>query len=231
MLTLWDLLDPIIIRIAPAKRPAPPARTRPPLQVVVAPPANRVLERPSSAQVNPAVARPAPARTPAKRPRAGVKRKGSAGEAATSEMQAKYDAVVKLMLETHRIRIRKWRTSMSGIAWYVTYRDGTRVNLIESPRPKGPMSAAIFLHEIGHHAIGFNVYRPRCLEEYHAWRWSLEAMEQHGLNITDAVRLRMHRSLWYAVQKAKRRGIKSVPEELTPFLEKPSFARRRKRAA
>jgi hypothetical protein len=144
-------------------------------------------------------------------------------------MQARYDAVVRTMLETHGIRVRKWRTSMSGIAWYVTYRDGTRVNLIEAPRPKGPMSAAVFLHEIGHHAIGFNVYRPRCLEEYHAWRWSLEAMQEHGLNITDAVRLRMHRSLWYAVQKAKRRGIKRIPDELAPFLERPSFGRRRKR--
>ena len=144
-------------------------------------------------------------------------------------MQVKYEAVARQMLEKYNIRVRKWRKSMSGIAWYVTYQDGRRVNLIESPRPLGPMSVAIFLHEIGHHAIGFNVYKPRCLEEFHAWRWSLEAMEAHGLNITDAVRLRMHRSLWYAVEKAKRRGIKQIPAELTPFLQKPSFARRRRR--
>ena len=144
-------------------------------------------------------------------------------------MQTKYDVVARQMLDTYGIRVRKWRKNMSGIAWYVTYQDGRRVNLIESPRPLGPMSVAIFLHEIGHHAIGFNVYRPRCLEEFHAWRWSLQAMEANGLNITDAVRLRMHRSLWYAVEKAKRRGIKRIPEELTPFLEKPSFARRSRR--
>jgi hypothetical protein len=142
-------------------------------------------------------------------------------------MQAKYDAVAEHMLDTYGIRVRKWRKSMSGIAWYVTYRDGKRVNLIEAPRPCGPMSAAVFLHEIGHHAIGFNVYKPRCLEEYHAWRWSLEAMHMHGLNITEAVRLRMHRSLWYAVDKAKRRGLKNIPVELTPFLVKPSVQRRR----
>lgn len=146
-------------------------------------------------------------------------------------MQAKYDAVVALMLQTHQVRVRKWRTSMSGIAWYVTYRDGRIQRLIEAPRPKGPMSVAVFLHEIGHHAIGFNVYKPRCLEEYHAWRWALEAMAEHGLNITDQVKLRVHRSLWYAAEKAKRRGIKRIPEELTPYLEKPSFKRRRRRTA
>lgn len=143
-------------------------------------------------------------------------------------MQAKYDAVVALMLQTHQIRVRKWRSSMSGIAWYVTYRSGHVQRLIEAPRPKGPMSVAVFLHEIGHHAIGFDVYRPRCLEEYHAWRWALEAMETHGLNITDQVRLRVHRSLWYAVQKAKRRGIKQIPTELLAFEEKPAATRRRR---
>jgi len=136
-------------------------------------------------------------------------------------MQAKYDAVTRLMLDRYEIRVRKWRSGMSGVAWFVTYRDGRVQRLIESPKPKGPMSAAVFLHEIGHHAIGFDVYKPRCLEEYHAWRWALEAMQQHNLNISDAVRYRMHRSLWYAVQKAKRRGIKHVPPELTPFLDPP----------
>jgi hypothetical protein len=222
MLTLWDLLDPIIIKLAPRKKPVPRdvvALDDSPCPTLPAPPQPIVIAQ-SPPRTKPRAARP-------------TKQSKSPKPADSSDdgMQAKYDAVTKLMLDTYRIRVRKWRSGMCGIAWYVTYRDGTRVNLIEAPRPKGPMSAAVFLHEIGHHAIGFNVYKPRCLEEYHAWRWSLEAMQQHNLNITDAVRLRMHRSLWYAVQKAKRRGIKSIPAELTPFLEKPSFARRRKRAA
>ena len=144
-------------------------------------------------------------------------------------MEDRYEAVTRLMLKTYGIRVRKWRTSMSGVAWCVTYRSGKVNRLIESPRPRVPMSAAVFLHEIGHHAIGFNVYKPRCLEEYHAWRWSLTAMEANGLNITDQVRYRMHASLWYAVAKAKRRGIKSVPDELAPFMERP--ARRRRTAS
>lgn len=220
MLTLWDLIDPLLSRLV-AKPPAPRPRLKAPEPARPQPQAARNEIKPPA---SPGPARPLQSKTHPKRRRAG-------GESADAGMQAKYDAVVRQMLATHGIRVRKWRKSMSGIAWYVLYRDGTRVNLIESPRPKGPMSIAIFLHEIGHHAIGFDVYKPRCLEEYHAWRWSMEAMQQHGLNITDAVRLRMHRSLWYAVQKAKRRGIKRIPDELTPYLEKPSFARRRRRAA
>jgi hypothetical protein len=94
--------------------------------------------------------------------------------------------------------------------------------MIEAPYPKGPMSASIFLHEVGHHAIGFDRYKPRCLEEFHAWRWSLEAMEAEGLDVTEAVRHRMAVSLWYAVRKAAKRGIKSLPPELHPFIERPA---------
>jgi hypothetical protein len=135
-------------------------------------------------------------------------------------MQDRYDAMAREQLDLHGVRVRRYRTAMTGIAWQVRYRDGTVRRLIEAPRPKGPMSAAIFLHEIGHHAIGFDVYKPRCLEEYHAWVYSIAAMERYGLNITEGVRKRMHNSLWYAVEKAKRRGIKQVPPELEPFLRR-----------
>lgn len=141
--------------------------------------------------------------------------------AASLSAQERYDAVVKAMLSQYGIKVRKWRKNMSGVAYELRYRDGSVKRLLESPYPKGPMSAAIFLHEIGHHAIGFNRYKPRCLEEYHAWKWSLEAMEAQGLDVTDAVRYRMHLSLWYAVGKASRRGIKNLPPELLPFVEKP----------
>jgi len=122
------------------------------------------------------------------------------------------------MLSEHRVRVRKWRTSMSGVAWEVHYEDGRVSRLIESPRPKGPVSASIFLHEIGHHAIGFNRRRVRCLEEYEAWLWSLEQMERHGITITQRVRDRVRDSLRYAVWKAQRRGLKRVPPELLPYL-------------
>jgi len=134
-------------------------------------------------------------------------------------MALKYEQITKEMLAKYGVRVRKWRSSMSGVAWQVTYRDGTISRLLESPKPKGPMSAAIFLHEIGHHAIGFGTYKPRCLEEYYAWKFSIDTMGELGLNVTDRVHERMHDSLNYAIEKAVRRGLKELPAELLPFVE------------
>ena len=134
-------------------------------------------------------------------------------------MQRRYDELVIEMKKTHGVRVVKWRNSTSGCAWEVSYGDGTVRRLIEAPYPRGPMSCAVFLHEIGHHAIGLRTYRPRCLEEFHAWRWALVEMEQRGLNVTEGVRKRRDAALRYAVGKAVRRGLKKLPSELVPYLE------------
>ena len=107
---------------------------------------------------------------------------------------------------------------MSGCAWRVYYHDGRTVNFIESPYPKTPISLAIFLHEVGHHAIGFNTYRQRCEEEYHAWRWAIEQMRELGIEPDAKVQRRFRLSMQYAVGKAVRRGIKSIPQTLVEFL-------------
>ncbi len=143
---------------------------------------------------------------------------------AKSTMQQRYDALVAEMKATYNLRIRKWRSSTSGCAWQVTYEDGQVVRLIESPYPRGPMSCAVFLHEVGHHAIGLRTYRPRCLEELKAWEWSLNAMREHGFNVTPAVEKRVAESLHYAVAKARRRGLKRLPAELLPYLKPPLSA-------
>jgi hypothetical protein len=129
----------------------------------------------------------------------------------------RYEAVARLMLARYDIRVRKWRSSTSGVAWQVSYADGTVSRLIESPRPRGPISVAVFLHEVGHHAIGLGTYKPRCLEEYHAWLFSLQQMHAHGLNITPNVHERVDNALRYAVYKAKRRGLRALPVELLPY--------------
>ena len=135
-------------------------------------------------------------------------------------MQDRYDAMAREQLTLPAVRTRRYRPAMTGTPWQVRYRDGSVGRLIEAPRPKGPMSAAVFLHEIGHHAIGFDVYKPRCLEEYHAWAYAIAQMDRYQLNITAGVRKRMHNSLAYAIAKAQRRGLKQLPPELTPFIKR-----------
>ena len=133
-------------------------------------------------------------------------------------IQSKYDAIVEKMKETYGFRIRKWRSSMSGCAWELRDKQGNITRMVESPFPRGPMSCVIFLHEVGHHAIGFHVYKPRCLEEYYAWEWAMKAMEANDVRITTNVLKRRDNALRYALAKALRRGLKRVPVELEQFL-------------
>jgi hypothetical protein len=133
-------------------------------------------------------------------------------------IQKKYDALVVKMKESYGFKIRKWRTSMSGCAWELKDKQGNVFRMLESPYPKGPMSCAIFLHEVGHHAIGFHTYKPRCLEEYYAWEWSIQAMKANEINITQNVLKRRDKALQYAVAKALRRGLKRVPVELELYI-------------
>jgi hypothetical protein len=142
-----------------------------------------------------------------------------------SQRQASYDLLVNEMKAEHGFRVRKWRRSMSGCAWELRYRDGRRQRMLEAPYPKSPLSCSIFLHEVGHHAIGLGSVRPRCLEELRAWEWSLAAMASRGLDIDDKVRTRVQRSMEYAVAKAARRGIKTLPEELLAYAPRPRATR------
>jgi hypothetical protein len=116
------------------------------------------------------------------------------------------------------VRIRRWRRSMSGCAWRVDYADGTSIRWIEAPVPRTPISLAIFLHECGHHAIGFKTYRLRCEEEYHCWQYAIVRMREFGVEPDEKVWRRVQLSMRYAVGKAIRRGLKSLPAELAPYL-------------
>lgn len=132
-------------------------------------------------------------------------------------MVAPYDSIIREMKQRYDVRVRRWRRAMSGCAWRVQMADGRILNWIESPYPKTPISLAIFLHEIGHHAIGFNVYKRRCEEEYYAWQWAIEQMRRYGVPIDERVKRRYEMSMRYAVGKAMRRGIKQLPEMLVRF--------------
>lgn len=106
---------------------------------------------------------------------------------------------------------------MSGCAWRADFADGRSINWIESPPPRTPLSLAIFLHEVGHHVIGFDTYRHRCEEELAAWTWALDEMRRRGVEPDQRTLTRVHRSLHHAVNKAVRRGIKRLPEPLRAY--------------
>lgn len=109
---------------------------------------------------------------------------------------------------------------MSGVAWRLRYPDGREESWLESPFPKTRISLAIFLHEIGHHAVGFNRFPTRAEEEYRVWVWALEKMRELGIEPDARTLRRFERSMEYAVGKAVRRGVKRLPVELVRFLPK-----------
>jgi hypothetical protein len=43
-------------------------------------------------------------------------------------------------------------------------------------------------------------------------------MRERGFNVTPAVEKRVHNSLRYAVRKARRRGLRALPEELRHYV-------------
>jgi hypothetical protein len=131
---------------------------------------------------------------------------------------ADYSSIVNEMKRCYGLRVRRWRRSMTGCAWRVLYQDGNAINWIEAPYPRTPISLAIFLHEVGHHVIGFDRYRRRCDEEYHAWQWALAEMRRQGVEPDARVLRRYDLSMRYAVDKAMRRGARQFAEPLHAFL-------------
>ena len=128
-----------------------------------------------------------------------------------------FPEIVRRVKALHSIRVRKWRRTMTGCAWRVDHADGQSVKWIESPLPRSPISLAIFLHEVGHHVIGFDTHRRRCEEEFHAWQWALQSMATLGIPPDDRTLERVELSLRYAVDKAVRRGLKTLSEDLRAY--------------
>ena len=124
-----------------------------------------------------------------------------------------YAGMVRELKTRYKISIRKWRTHMSGVAYELTYADGRIKRLISAPKPRSAVSAAIFLHEVGHHAIGFRRYSPRCLEEYYVWQWTFREMAARGIALDPRVQRHYRRSMYHYIKLARKHG-QHVPAEL-----------------
>ncbi len=131
-------------------------------------------------------------------------------------MPAHYGVMVRELKSRYKISIRKWRTNISGVAYELTYRDGRIKRLISAPKPRSPVSAAIFLHEVGHHAIGFRRYSLRCLEEYYVWQWTFREMAARDIPIDARVDRHYKRSMYHYVRLA-RLHCQHVPHDLAHF--------------
>ena len=201
---LFDFVSPLVREKPRARgvraRPASPKSER------VQP--ERERAQPERERAQPERVKPVPPRVKPRAPR---------GIDHSRRAQQRYDAIVEDSLAQHGLRVRRWRNSLSGLATLRIYRDGSQDRTIESPYPTSPLRLAIFLHEVGHHVIGLGVFRPRCLEEFHAWRYAIDRMNEMGLPTEGTVQRRFERSMQYAVAKSVRRGIRALPVEVAAF--------------
>lgn len=131
---------------------------------------------------------------------------------------ADYRHIVAETKQRYNIRVWRWRRTLSGCAWRALYiREGV-VNWIEAPYPQTPLGLAIFLHEVGHHAIGFDKYSLHCVDEFEAWRWALSRMAELNVRIDGTVLRRVNRSIGRAVSRSLTDGVRTLPERLRPYL-------------
>jgi len=208
---LFDFVSPLVREKPRARgvraRPAGPKSERAQPERERVEPERAKPQIPCVKPVSPRV-KPAPPRVKPRAPR---------GIDHSRRAQQRYDAIVEDSLAQHGLRVRRWRNSLSGLATLRIYRDGSQDRTIESPYPTSPLRLAIFLHEVGHHVIGLGVFRPRCLEEFHAWRYAIDRMNEMGLPTEGTVQRRFERSMQYAVAKSVRRGIRALPVEVAAF--------------
>jgi hypothetical protein len=127
------------------------------------------------------------------------------------QRQRALHAMTRELTRHYKISIRRWRHHMSGMAYELTYADGRIKRLISAPRPRSSVSAAIFLHEVGHHAIGFKRYTCRCLEEYYVWHWTFREMRARQIPITERVLRHYRRSMQYYLRRAKPEDVWKLP--------------------
>lgn len=132
-----------------------------------------------------------------------------------------YRDMEKDLKSRYKIRVRKWNSRMSGAAYELAYPDGRIKRLIAAPRPRGPVSAAIFLHEVGHHAIGFKRYSQRVQEEYYVWQWTFREMAARGIPLDARVQRHYRRSMFHYIQRERARGNHHFPPEFHPFIHWP----------
>ena len=215
---LFDFVSPLVREKPRARgvraRPASPKSERAQPERERAQP-ERERAQPERERAQPERERAQPERVKPAPPR--VKPRAPRGIDHSRRAQQRYDAIVEDSLAQHGLRVRRWRNSLSGLATLRIYRDGSQDRTIESPYPTSPLRLAIFLHEVGHHVIGLGVFRPRCLEEFHAWRYAIDRMNEMGLPTEGTVQRRFERSMQYAVAKSVRRGIRALPVEVAAF--------------
>ena len=95
---------------------------------------------------------------------------------AKQAMAERYWAIALEEAARHDVTIKRFRPSLSGKA-FVSQRT------ITAPRPRTRRRLRVFLHEVGHIALGHSDPKPRYVAEQEADEWAFETMRRHGIRV------------------------------------------------
>ena len=112
-----------------------------------------------------------------------------------------YEEAAALLVRESGVTIRKYRKAMTGIA-YVNDEDWG----IEAPEPRGPVSFAVFAHEVGHQLLHRTRNRPRWQEEIEAWEYAIHQFDRLGLDGRGLAFSRAALGVRWAIVKALKRS-------------------------
>lgn len=112
-----------------------------------------------------------------------------------------FQEAADVLLRESGCTVRRYRERLGGVAFTDADDWG-----IEVPHPFGPVSFAIFAHEVAHQLLHRHSGKPRWLEEVEAWDYALDQFDRFDLPGRDQAERRACRSVSYAFRKALRRG-------------------------
>ena len=128
------------------------------------------------------------------------------------EPHGQYADEAVVLLRQYMVVVKKWRNESSGVAYNFS-------NRIECPHPTNAYNLGILAHEIAHHELGHTRGKHpkggRWKEELDAWLWSNDVLCQIGVEPNYA---QVTLAIQFAFQKAVKRGLRSIPEEMRPHL-------------
>lgn len=122
-----------------------------------------------------------------------------------------YEEAGKVLLAETKVRIGKYRKSMTGRAYHKT---PIREAYIVCPEPKTAISFYVFAHEIGHIVANPDLKAPSWKREIEANEYSKQQFIRFGLKLPRKVLAEMNRYSAYSVCQALNRGMKMIPKDL-----------------
>lgn len=143
--------------------------------------------------------------------------RGRLSERLLREQRRIYPRFVKQCAEEKRVKITYGSGRLVGKAIPTTRYGPAFAGEVQIPPSRDPVRVAIAAHEFGHFDIGFSSRATVCKQELGAWIAGVTRLVRAKIIIDETAAQRIIDSISYAMSKAARRWIRSLPEPMSRF--------------